>query len=143
MLNGKLRFRYKTRDDTKVPFMKQVLFPRKREGKPLWVAFEDEFPILAEAILRFKLNSPRGWSGSSSRFAIHLQKLEARAVIETAIPRLHEKGIIVIPVHDSLVCKRSECETVRDVLIQSVEEVTGFAPTVGIKTSNDEQKEAA
>lgn len=67
-----------------------------------------------------------------NRFAIKLQKLEAKTVLDTVMPRLLELGIIPYTIHDSFICLTSEVETIVQVIQNYTQELFGCSPVLKV-----------
>jgi hypothetical protein len=100
-----------TRDETKTYFFNQIAYgsfycAAKYELLP---AFTRRFPILARLMATVKKRGNR-------ELPMRMQTLEAKIVIAGACGECAEKKIKVLPVHDSLICKTSEAEIVKEIL---------------------------
>lgn len=130
------------RDATKKACYKQVFFGDVYPQAPLWKAFCATFPILASIIVEQKMaNKPtvarykvvkgkRRLKRGNPGFALLLQKKEADIVIHGAGETLRQQSIPFVTVHDCILCRRGDAETVSNVLRASIKTATGFEATV-------------
>jgi len=65
--------------------------------------------------------------------AINLQKVEADIMINHVVPRLAEKNIYVLTIHDSIVTLPGHAEFVKQTILKVFNEKYGLVPTVKVK----------
>jgi hypothetical protein len=109
------------RDRSKTEFFNQIAFGSYfcRDDYELLPAFTKRFPILASIMANIK---KRG----NDKLPILMQKLEATIAIDGACGECAQRGIKVLPVHDSLVVRESEAEAVREIFARHWVEKTGI-----------------
>jgi hypothetical protein len=90
---------------------------------PLLKVFAAEFPILSKIIKNIKWENHKYLSG-------RLQKLESDIVIGSVMSWCMENKIKCIPIHDSIICKESDKERVREKMESAFFEVIGYEPTI-------------
>ncbi|MBK7370451.1 MAG: hypothetical protein IPJ09_03255 [Saprospiraceae bacterium] len=58
---------------------------------------------------------------------IILQELESKIFIETCLPKLYENGLSVLPKHDSILCKVSDYQKVKEIFALELDLIFGLA----------------
>jgi hypothetical protein len=98
------------RDQAKTEFFNQIAFGTfyRREPYELWVPFERRFPKLAGLMADIK-------RAGNSKLPLQMQALEAKIAIDGACGECAKRKLLVLPVHDSLICRRSESGVIADI----------------------------
>jgi len=96
--------------------------PKYRRKNEFGENFGKRFPILTDRIRSFPAS-----------LAAHLQDLEAECVIYGLIPKLRERGIPFISIHDGGLCRPGDAETVAALLRVEVAARVGFEPVVTVQ----------
>jgi len=82
------------------------------------------FPVLNAKIEKL-------WSDGVS-LAAYFQDLESNVVVKKVFQTLNVCGIPTLPVHDCLICKESDLQTVRDTLLHTAKAVWKIEPKIKI-----------
>lgn len=100
-----------SRDETKTNFFNQIAYGSYycADKYELLPAFTKRFPILARLMAAVKKRGNR-------ELPMRMQTLEAKIAIAGACGECASRKIKVLPVHDSLICKTSDAETVKETL---------------------------
>ena len=99
---------------------KQVFFGKNSDGtrRPLLRALMKEFPEMYEIITEMKKRH-------KNRLALALQEKEAFVVIHRIVPRLMNLGVPCLTVHDSVICKQCDEQTVWRVMSEELRDLIG------------------
>lgn len=120
-----------SRDETKTHFFHQIAYGSfyNADNYELLPAFTKRFPILARLMAAVKQRGNR-------ELPMRMQTLEAKITIAGACGECAGKKIKVLPVHDSLICKTSEAETVKEILGRHWTEQTHIPASLKISGQN-------
>jgi len=88
----------KNRGDFKKIFFRDIWFskPRKNWTPPAFKSFRKQFPSVAAAIIKIK-------EKDYTKFPVDLQKLEAKAMLDTIGKKLRAAKVKFLTIHDSIV----------------------------------------
>ena len=116
------------RRDLKQAVFTQVLFGQRFPTNPLWVAFQKEWPVLSQVVEKLTARDYR-------KLAIELQRQEASVMIGQVVHRIAAAfpGIPFLTVHDSLVVPHQITDAAKELLQQTIQEVTGNSPSLSVK----------
>ena len=89
-------------------------------------AMDAAFPGLPACLNRYRLQY-----GNTS-LACAMQRLESSVFIDTALPELQNRGIPAIPIHDSILCRKSDAGQVALCLERELLKATGLRPVLRI-----------
>lgn len=112
----------------KVRFFKKILYCKENENyiPKERRQFRKLFPNVAKIISHFKKDDYK-------QFAINLQKAEADIMINKIVPRLAEKKIFVLTIHDSILTTHENSETVKKIILDEFKNQYGLVPTIKMK----------
>ena len=144
------------REKLKKKVFKEIFFGKVSEKYRIWLAFKGMFPELSAIIEKLKQeNQPvyvgaggvlsttadqrsagtkaSAWSSKKqpkphSAYAVRLQNLEAKAIIEGVLQEAVEKNIPVLTVHDSVICRIKDAVTVERMMNNHVLRIVGDTP---------------
>lgn len=107
------------RDEAKTAFFNQIAFGSFfcAEKYPLLPQFAERFPQLMEAMTVFKRLG-------NAVLPLRLQKLEANITIAGACGECAARQIWILPVHDSLICRRADQKAVGAIFARHWEQRT-------------------
>lgn len=116
------------RSEFKVRFFKKIFFSKEN---PYYISeerkqFTELFPNVSQIISHYKKDDYKN-------LAITLQKAEAEIMINTIVPRLAEKGIYCLTIHDSILTTLENSETVKKIILDEFKKQYGLIPTIKIK----------
>ena len=116
------------RSEFKVRFFKKIFFSKEN---PYYISeerkqFTELFPNVSPIISYYKKDDYRN-------LAITLQKTEAEIMINKIVPRLAEKGIYCLTIHDSILTTPENSETVKKIILEEFKNHYGLIPTIKIK----------
>jgi hypothetical protein len=116
------------RSEFKVRFFQKVFYSRENERRVTKERrhFRKLFPTVAKIVSHYK-------KYSYNFLAIALQKAEADLIIGKIIPRLAERNIFALTIHDSILTLLENAETVRTIMLDIFQRDLGFTPTIRIK----------
>ncbi len=99
-----------SREEAKTEFFNQIAFGSFycSDKYDLLVPFTAQFPILAALMADIK-------EGGNAVLPLRMQKLEAAIAVYGACGECAKRKIKVLPVHDSLICRRSDAERVAEI----------------------------
>ncbi len=120
------------REAFKKQCLKQVFYDQNGDNIPnysILAAFKKEFPELGFILKKFRQTA-------GDKLAMHMQKLEAKIVIEGVIDYAIQYGLPVIPVHDSLVFRTRDLPLMQNLLNASFKKTVGFTPLTSQKNSH-------
>jgi len=113
--------------DFKISCIAQIFYdcPREEDGLKLRF-FKSRFPNLYHVIQSEKHKS-------NSDFAYKLQKMEANVMFDGAFFGLFKENIKAVPIHDGLICKKTDAERVKSIMEKEFFAIYQYFPKVGIK----------
>lgn len=82
------------------------------------------FPGLPELIMAY------AHEHGETALAHEMQRRESSVFIDQAIPRFQELNIPAIPIHDSILCRESDADAVKQILESILIGITGRRPTL-------------
>jgi hypothetical protein len=99
-----------SREEAKTEFFNQIAFGSYfcADKYELLTPFKERFPILATGMARIK-------KLGNAVLPLRMQKIEAAVTIYGACAECAEKKIKVLPVHDSLICRRADADLVQEI----------------------------
>jgi hypothetical protein len=99
-----------SRDEAKTEFFNQIAFGSYYCAKKyeLLVPFKARFPMLATGMARIKRLG-------NAVLPLRMQKLEASITVDGACGECAKRKIKVLPVHDSLICRKADAELVAKI----------------------------
>ncbi len=117
----------------KVEFQKQCLFGKDKRNKsnPLRGQLRKKYPHLANLIAYLQRKH------GVRRLSKLLTEGEGTAFVDGAMVELHAMGIPTIGNHDGLICRLTDVDVVRMVLLRILTEHLGFAPKIKVKSSSE------
>lgn len=89
-------------------------------------AMNAAFPGLPACIDQYRLQY------GDTALANAMQKLESSVFIDTALPELQGRGIPAIPIHDSILCRKSHADHVARCLEKELLRATGLRPVLRV-----------
>lgn len=100
-----------SREEAKTAFFNQIAYGSFycAEKYELLALFKERFPILATGMDRIK-------KLGNSVLPLRMQKMEAAVTIYGACAECAGKKLKVLPVHDSLICRRADADLVQEIL---------------------------
>ena len=118
-----------TRDEAKTEFFNQIAFGSYycAAKYDLLVPFSQQFPLLAAKMATIK-------KGGNTALPLQMQKLEASIAIDGACGECAREGIKILPVHDSLICRRTDVARVEEIFARHWFEVTGIPASLKVST---------
>jgi hypothetical protein len=122
--------------DLKLEVLKVVFFGSEQQASgPIWEAFGDLYPILAEIINLGKWDL--GFWRGDRELALRLQGSEASVFIDGALRRIAEEmpGVPAFPLHDCLLTTAGNAEAVLRVLQEEFLRQFGEVPSFEIKAA--------
>lgn len=113
--------------DFKISCIAQIFYdsPREQDGLKLRF-FQSRFPNLYHVIQAEKHKS-------NSDFAYKLQKMEASLMFDGAFFGLYRENIKAVPIHDGVICKKSDALRVKEIMEKEFFGIYQYFPKVGIK----------
>ncbi len=110
-------------------------------AKAIWSRYKQSFPRLAKAIMDLKtIRDPEtypdlerydnGKEKTHSQFAICLQNLEARIMLDGACEALRKQEIFCYTIHDAIGCQSSQVSTVRRAIKDATVAHVGYEPVL-------------
>jgi uncharacterized protein (UPF0305 family) len=117
---------FKTRFYARVFFCKESNFWTTNEREQ----FKKLFPNVAQIVSYYKQDNHKN-------LANILQQAEAEIIIGKVIPRIAEKNIYALTIHDSILTLEESAETVRDIIVDEFKNQYGLTPTVKIKKGEE------
>jgi hypothetical protein len=91
-----------------------------------WFTFQDIFPNVAQIISYYKKDDYKN-------LAITLQRAEAEIIINRIVPKLADKKIFALTIHDSILTTAENSETVKKIILDEFKSQYGLIPTIKIK----------
>jgi hypothetical protein len=91
-----------------------------------WLIFKDIFPNVARIITHYKKDNYKN-------LAITLQKAEAEIMINRIVPRLAEKKIFILTIHDSILTTKGNTDMVKKIILDEFKNQYGLIPTIKTK----------
>lgn len=113
---------FKVRVFTELYFGKVRIMNQTKLGK----AFTAQFPSVDHLIRIYKTPRYQG-------FAVALQQAEAKVVIDIVLAQLQAAGVYALTIHDSVLCQAVDEPLVRDLMVNSFQEVYGLTPSLSSK----------
>jgi hypothetical protein len=119
---------YEDRSLFKIRFFKKVFYSKEN---PYYISeerkrFTELFPNVSQIISYYKKDDYRN-------LAISLQRAEAEIMINKVVPKLSEKGIYALTIHDSILTTPDKTETVKKIILKEFENQYGLIPTIKTK----------
>ena len=135
-----------TRQEIKNAVVKGALNARNpntqgKAAKAVWRVIKDAFPLLAQAITDLKtIRDPEtypvlelydnGNEKTHSQFALCLQSLEARIILDGACESLRKQSIFCYTIHDAIGCQSSNVGAVKRAIKDATFALVGFQPVL-------------
>ncbi|MFH1196969.1 MAG: hypothetical protein V1720_14825 [bacterium] len=116
------------RQEFKIRFFSKIFFSKDNSG---YVTderrqFKKLFPYVSEIVSYYKKNDYR-------KLAISLQRAEAEIIINKVVPKLAEKGIYVLTIHDSILTTTENVKLVEQTIKEEFKNNYNLYPTIKIK----------
>ena len=115
-----------SRDKFKKDFFKQVLFDSEKRNYKLKGHFKKLFPFISQAIKEIK-------KSDYTNLPIQLQIAESQLMVESVVPRLMDKGIFTITIHDSVMTTEKNIGIVEQTILDEFEKQYQLRPKIKIK----------
>ena len=125
------------RDTAKIEFLKQCAYGPIQANYPLFEVFCEVWPELGAIITEKRLKL------GPSRFSCEMQRHEADIVIGKVLPDCAQEGLTVLPIHDAILCKESEAEKAKVIMLRHWTKALGFVPVVKCKGWTLSRQQAA
>ena len=109
----------------KVRFFRKVFYSKEGENEEREI-FKKLFPSVANIISYYKKVNYKD-------LAIELQRVEADIMINSVVPRLAEKKIFVLTIHDSILTTPDNVELVKEIIMNEFKKYN-LHPTLKIKS---------
>lgn len=116
----------KKRDNLKCRIFKEVFFGQALNRYEALTVFSNLFPELSAIIKSKKKN------GNTSALPLHLQSIEARAMIGNVHTRAVGAGVPIITIHDSALVRVRDVDRVADWIKEAFAAVVGTAPDLRV-----------
>ena len=105
--------------------MMLILFSHNNQREKAKEAFAHRFPEMFEFVRRLKLYR-------HNDCAMTLQRFEAMVVIDRIACRLTAAGVRLLTVHDALIVRSADRETVNNVMVSELSDVVGACPQLHV-----------
>lgn len=121
------------RKNFKIRFFKNVFYSKENDNymSADRKMFKHLFPTVAKIVSFYKKDDHRV-------LARLLQKAEADIMINKIVPRLADKGIYCLTIHDSILTTPENSEIVKTIMLDEFQNSLGFTPTIRIKKCLEE-----
>lgn len=116
---------FRTREQAKVILFK-IFYSKVGSHQKIKDYFGSFFPTIMEYI--DTVNAVQ-----NNVLAIQMQKMESSDVLDKIVPRINEKGIQCLTIHDSFICKESEVEIITECFNRTILELTGLVPQLKVE----------
>lgn len=118
------------RKTAKLEFFKQIAFSLASNWhkKPLYRPFQRDFPELVSRMSKIKARH-------RAALSLAMQRLESDIMIKGACGECRSRGIRVLSVHDSLICRRDQADAVMDIVTRHWRMLTSIPCRLRIKSS--------